>query len=136
MLAESDYFDRLDLDSPLDIRFRADVTGKSILFVGYSLGDVNLRYFLYRLSQLWRAVPGGAPKSYLVVPQSNPVQTKVLQARQVETVVADAPTLARGLIDVLKVLSREVSRRRQTRLSAKEALATRNRRAGAKVARD
>lgn len=108
VLTEASYFDRLQLDSPLDIRFRADVVGRPILFVGYSLGDVNLRYFLYRLSALWRIAPKSAPKSYLVVPQHNPVQSEVMSTRGIETIVADAPTPAEGLRIVLTTLDRSV----------------------------
>ena len=34
VIAETDYFDRLAFDSPLDIKFRADTLGRTILFVG------------------------------------------------------------------------------------------------------
>lgn len=32
VLTESDYFERLDFDTPLDSKFQADVLGRSILF--------------------------------------------------------------------------------------------------------
>lgn len=112
VLTEASYFDRLQLDSPLDVRFLADVIGRPILFVGYSLTDVNLRYFLYRLSVLWRTAPSAAPKSYLVVPQHNPVQSRVMSTRGIETIVADAPTPADGLRMVLTTLNRAVRKLR------------------------
>jgi hypothetical protein len=34
VIAETDYLDRLSFESPLDIKFRADALGKTILFVG------------------------------------------------------------------------------------------------------
>jgi len=34
-------FDRLYFSSPLDIKLRTDALGRSILFIGYSLSDVN-----------------------------------------------------------------------------------------------
>jgi hypothetical protein len=37
VLAETDYFDRLSFDSPLDVKFRADALGRSLLFIGYSM---------------------------------------------------------------------------------------------------
>lgn len=39
--------------SPLDIKLRADALGKSILFIGYSLTDINIRYLLYKLHIQW-----------------------------------------------------------------------------------
>jgi hypothetical protein len=47
------YYDRLSFDSPLDIKFRADALGRTILFVGYSLSDLNIRLLLHRLWQTW-----------------------------------------------------------------------------------
>ena len=43
VLTESSYFKRLDFESPLDIKLRSDMLGKSILFIGYSLSDINIR---------------------------------------------------------------------------------------------
>lgn len=53
VLTESDYFNRLDFESPLDIKLRADLLGKSVLFIGYSLSDINIRYMLYKLHRQW-----------------------------------------------------------------------------------
>ena len=52
VLSESQYFDRLNFETSLDIKLRADMLGKSILFVGYSLSDINIRMMLYKLNQL------------------------------------------------------------------------------------
>ncbi|MGH9550110.1 MAG: SIR2 family protein, partial [Terriglobales bacterium] len=41
VFAESAYLERLELEGPLDIKLRADTLGKSILFIGYSLSDIN-----------------------------------------------------------------------------------------------
>ncbi|MEF2559314.1 SIR2 family protein [Aurantimonas sp. C2-5-R2] len=54
VIAETDYFNRLHLDSPLDIKFRADALGRTILFIGYSVSDLNIRLLLHRL---WRGCP-------------------------------------------------------------------------------
>jgi hypothetical protein len=55
VIAETDYFDRLSFDSPLDIKFRADALGRSLLFIGYSLTDMNIRLLLHHLWKAWRA---------------------------------------------------------------------------------
>ncbi|TIQ16998.1 SIR2 family protein, partial [Mesorhizobium sp.] len=43
VLAESDYFERLSFESPLDVKFRADALGRTVLFIGYSMSDMNIR---------------------------------------------------------------------------------------------
>ncbi|MET3587770.1 hypothetical protein ABID21_003901 [Pseudorhizobium tarimense] len=57
VLAESDHFERLSFETPLDVRFRADALGKTVLFIGYSMSDMNIRLLLYRLRQTWHQVP-------------------------------------------------------------------------------
>ena len=52
VLTESSYFDRLEFESAIDIKLRADMLGKCLLFIGYSLNDVNIRYMLYKLHKL------------------------------------------------------------------------------------
>jgi hypothetical protein len=52
VLTESSYFDRLEFRSALDIKLQADMLGKCLLFLGYGLDDINVRYMLYKLHKL------------------------------------------------------------------------------------
>jgi SIR2-like domain len=99
VLTESSYFDRLDLESPLDIKLRADTLGRTILFVGYSLSDINIRLFLYKLCKLWRASehPNGRPRSFIVVHRPNPVQEAIMRDRGVTPISVDAATPGEAL---------------------------------------
>lgn len=91
VLTESDYFERLDFESPMDIKFRADVMGRSILFVGYSLSDLNLRVILHRMDKLWSSSPYAdrRPQSYIFLLRPDPVQERVLRSRGVNAIVYD-----------------------------------------------
>ena len=106
VLTESDYFDRLDFESPLDIKFRSDILGRSILFVGYSLNDLNLRLLLYRMKKIWAAshFAEKRPISYIFLLNSDPVQERVLESRGVRAIVyeGESPENAlSGLFDQL-----------------------------------
>lgn len=92
VLTESDYFERLEFESPLDVKFRADVLGRSILFVGYSLSDLNLRLLLYRLQKTWATAGYAAkrPQSYIVLLRPDPVQESVLTSRGIRPIVSEA----------------------------------------------
>jgi hypothetical protein len=81
VLTETDYFDRLAFDSPLDVRFRADALGKAILFIGYSLSDMNIRLLLHRLWQTWHRAGCEAdrPQSFVFMARHNPVEEAVLK---------------------------------------------------------
>lgn len=91
VLTESDYFDRLSFESPLDIKLRSDALGKSILFIGYSLSDINIRLLLYKLSKLWgdSGRSSERPKSYLFLTRPDEIQRTVLGKWGVEVITAD-----------------------------------------------
>lgn len=54
VLTEESYFERLSFESPLDLKLRADIIGRSVLFIGYGMADVNIRYLWYKLHKLWK----------------------------------------------------------------------------------
>lgn len=88
VLTESSYFKRLDFESPLDIKLRSDMLGKSILFVGYSLSDINIRFLIYKLDQLWKNSNNSKrPASYIFLPTPNPIQESILQSRGIKAIV-------------------------------------------------
>ncbi len=88
VLTESSYFDRLDFESPLDIKLRSDMLGKSLLFVGYSLSDINIRLLIYKLDKLWKnSNTGKRPNSYIFLPTPNPIQEKILVRRGITPIV-------------------------------------------------
>lgn len=80
VLDETSYFERLEFETPLDIKLRSDVLGKSVLFIGYGLADINLRFLFYKLSKLWKANHNGEtqPRSYIFSPRPNPIQEAIL----------------------------------------------------------
>ncbi|MBU83525.1 MAG: SIR2 family protein [Pseudomonadota bacterium] len=92
VLTESSYFDRLDFESPLDIKLRSDVLGKTVLFLGYSLSDINIRYLLHKLQKQWSQSTNGKgrPKSYIFLTRPNVVQEELLRARGVTPIVAES----------------------------------------------
>lgn len=51
VLTETDFLNRLSFNSPLDVRFRADALASTILFIGYSMSDPNIRLLLHRIWQ-------------------------------------------------------------------------------------
>ena len=93
VLTESSYFDRLEFESAIDIKLRADMLGKCMLFLGYSLDDVNIRYMLYKLFKLRQKVKSDpnkkTPSAYLVTFGSNEIQKKLLNEWNVTIIELD-----------------------------------------------
>jgi hypothetical protein len=90
VLAETDYFRRLSFEHPLDIKLAADALGKAVLFVGYSVSDINLRLLLYRLQGIWRAsgAEDSRPRSYVFMTKPNQVQERILDSWGVTPLIA------------------------------------------------
>jgi hypothetical protein len=80
VIAETDYLDRLSFESPLDIKFRSDALGKTILFIGYSMTDLNIRFLLHRLWRTWAGsgFERNRPQSYVFMLRANPIEEAVL----------------------------------------------------------
>ncbi len=109
VLTETSYFDRLDFETPLDIKLRADVLGKSILFIGYSLSDINIRYLLYKLNKMWKASNNldAKPKSFILLINPNPIQERVLEQRGIVPIISQDEDPGKGLANFLEILFRE-----------------------------
>jgi hypothetical protein len=110
VIAETDYFDRLAFDSPLDIKFRSDTLGRTILFVGYSMSDLNIRFLLHRLWRMWRdsGREKDRPPSFVFVPTRDAVRDAVLEQWGISVLSNDEGTPEEALVSFLKGLSEDV----------------------------
>lgn len=107
VLDESSYFERLNFESPLDIKLRADVLGRSVLFIGYGFNDMNIRLLFYKLASMWRqAGVTDPPPSYLYVPVPNPIQEAVLKERNIVTLASDGDDPGAGLVKLIEEITR------------------------------
>jgi len=106
VLDESSYFERLEFESPLDIKLRSDVLARSVLFIGYSLSDVSLRYLFYKLDKLWKihGKTSVRPRSYIFVPKPNPVQEAVLDQWGISMISSDRADPKTALVEFLQSL--------------------------------
>jgi hypothetical protein len=76
----TDYFNCLAFDSPLDIKFRSDALGKTVLFIGYSMSDMNIRLLLHNLWRTWQqsGYEKDRPKQFAFMSHANPMQDAIL----------------------------------------------------------
>lgn len=106
VLDETSYYQRLNFDTPLDIKLRNDVLSNSVLFIGYSLTDFNIRLLFYRLTEMWDKSPRASvrPKSYVFTNRPNPAAEEVLRHWGIEMIVSDQDDPKVALTDFLQEL--------------------------------
>ncbi len=106
VLTESQYFERLGFESPLDIRLRSDLLSRAVLFIGYSLSDINMRYMIYKMTKLWDGAGSSAarPGWFMFLTRPNPVHERVLEARGVKAIVSESDDPSAGTEHFLSTL--------------------------------
>lgn len=106
VLDETSYYQRLSFDTPLDIKLRNDVLSNSVLFIGYSLNDFNIRLLFFRLTEMWGKSPlaSARPKSYVFTHRPNPAAEEVLRHWGIEMIVSDEDDPKTALTDFLEEL--------------------------------
>ena len=110
VLTETDYFDRLSFDTPLDIKFRSDTLGRTILFVGYSMSDMNIRLLLHRLWRTWRnsGREKDRPPSFVFAGVPDPVRDAVLEQWGISVLRNEEQSPEQGLLGFLEQLAADV----------------------------
>ena len=110
VLTETDYFNRLAFDSPLDVKFQSDALGKTLLFVGYSMTDMNIRLLLHRLWSAWRRSPyeKDRPMSFAFMAERNAVQEAVLGQWGITVISREGLAPEPALTDFLEELRARV----------------------------
>lgn len=80
ILTESDYYERLEFVTPIDIKLRADILGKSILFMGYSFSDFNIRYLWFKLRKMMQGLDTNLrPDSYILLFEPDQISRVLLE---------------------------------------------------------
>lgn len=117
VLDETSYFERLSFESPLDIKLRADLLGHSVLFIGYSISDTNIRLLFYKLSRMWDQSDNKAarPSSYWFSPKPNPVAQAVLGQWGINMLFSSQDEPGAALLDFMQQLVGQVTDPRRDR---------------------
>ncbi len=90
VITESQYFDRMRLEHPVDQRLRSDVLSNSFLFLGYSFSDPNIRYIWYKINHLLDSnIEGSLGPSYVIAFEYDDIQAELLKSWNIEVVYLD-----------------------------------------------
>ena len=82
VLSESQYFKRMDFQSFLDVMLQADMLQYHVLFLGYSMSDINIKLLLYLARKRWenRERP---MQAYIFTATPNEIQKEVFKKNNI-----------------------------------------------------
>jgi len=105
VLTESSYYTRLDFESPMDVKFRSDLLGRSVLFMGYSFSDINIRVIWFKLTGMMKEIPHEErPTSYIVRLQPNEPLEALYKSVGLQTIVLDPECKAMSPVQQAELL--------------------------------
>jgi hypothetical protein len=75
-----------------------------VLFVGYSLSDINVRYLFHKLSKIWTAAGSHVerPASHIFMMTPNPVEEAIFKRWEINPVVEGTGSPMEGLRDFIR----------------------------------
>jgi hypothetical protein len=106
VLSESDYERRLKLDTVMDLRFRADLLGSVVLFIGYSFRDWNVSYLFRLINETFKGLPGSPSgrRAYISVADPSDFEVRLFRDRNIEVI----PISGRAQADDIAALLAEM----------------------------
>lgn len=88
VFSESQYYKRMQFDSFMDIQLQADLQKYHILFLGYSLSDVNVKLLMYMVRNRWENEKNKL-KTYIFTATPNIIQKEVFSKHGIISISND-----------------------------------------------
>lgn len=103
VVTESDYQKRLSFETALDYRFRSDLLGRAVLFLGYSFGDPNVAYLFHLVNEQLAALPESSSgrRAYIAVPDPSNFENTLFEARNIEVIPIRGATIESDIAALL-----------------------------------
>jgi hypothetical protein len=104
VLSESQFERRLRLLSEMDARFRADLLGRALLFVGYSFRDPNVAYLFRIINEEFRELPNNPSgrRAYIVVADPSDFERRLFQARNIDVIGVRGSNMTASIAKLLR----------------------------------
>lgn len=113
VFTQSQYFDRMDYQSFMDISLQSDLLKYHAFFLGYSLSDVNIKQLMY-LSQKRKHNCKSKWKDYIFTVTPNEVQAKVFEKNNIVSISGDVADKGEGTKLFLEKLNKLVNDYKKT----------------------
>lgn len=112
VLAESEYFGRMDFQNFMDVQLQADMLRYHVLFLGYGLSDINVKMLLYLAGKRQKSQGRNASqperKNYIFTVTPNQIQKIVFEDNNIVTLSGENADKKAGTEEFLLQLSKMV----------------------------
>jgi hypothetical protein len=107
VISESNYEDRLRLNTALDHRLRSDLLGRALLFIGYSFRDPNVAYLFRRLKEESGPLPGSAygHRGYIAVADPSDFEYLLFRERNIQVIPISATDQTEQTAELLEAIA-------------------------------
>lgn len=109
VVTESDYRNRLALETLMDDRLKSDLLGRAVLFVGYSFRDWNVSYLFHVIEKLHGRFPGSVTgrRAFVTVADPSDFEIRLFARRQIGVVPVSSHDMSAEISDIVRSISEE-----------------------------
>jgi hypothetical protein len=88
VLSEGQYFRRMRLESPMDLKLRYDLLGRTVIFVGYSFRDINIAYLFQNVNDMFKQLPHSVSgrRAYITVHNPSDFERRLFYECNIEVI--------------------------------------------------
>jgi hypothetical protein len=107
VLSESHYEQRMKLESAMDLKLRADILGRAIIFIGYSFRDPNIAYLFRTVNEKFSSLPHSlaGKRAYILINNPSDFELQLFSERKIEVIAANDLDRTRATSELLYELS-------------------------------
>lgn len=106
VFSESDYEGRLKLQTSMDFKFKADLLGKAVLFLGYSFRDSNVSYLFRTFNEQFEKLPASpnGRRAYIVIAEPSDFEVALFAKRNIEVVAVGSIAQTTDIVSLLSLI--------------------------------
>ena len=104
VVSESQYMERMRLESPMDFKLRGDILGRAVLFVGYSFRDPNVNYIFHIVNRLFATLPHSSTgrRAYIILPEPSEFERRLFNERNIDVIPVGADDIADNVAAIIR----------------------------------
>jgi SIR2-like domain len=104
VLSERQYYKRMRLESPMDLKLRSDLFGRAVLFVGYSFRDMNVAYLFQNVNEMFKQLPHSfsGKRAYITVHNPSDFELRLFYERNIEVIPTYGADRAAATAEILE----------------------------------